>query len=175
MIDDPRQAIEVGRVIGHHQGIAAGIGIHGAGGTDQRPQGLQHLRGRLVLQCEDAGLGFAAHLALALAGDRGSIKFRVRLGQDEHHVIDFDGGIALHAQRGQDDFVGHLRRDRLRRCHLQGSLDARIYDDGLAADAAHGLDHRTDLGIDKVQGDFFGRSTRGEGGTTQQAGKACRI
>ena len=172
MLDDSRQPIKIRRIIGNHQRVAAGIGIHGAGRADQGAQCLQHLGSGLVLQGKDTGLRFAAYLVLALACDWRSIKLCIRLGQDKNHVIDFDRSEALHAQSRQNDLVGHFRRDRIRRSYLQGSLHSRIDNDGLAANAAHGLDHRTDFGIDKIQGDLFGGRAGHKCDVTQQAGEA---
>ncbi len=154
-VDDFVDAADVVGVIGNHQGVGIAVGHDAVGRGNQRAQHRQQLAGRLITQ----RINLSDDLVATGSGGRGSNGGGALLGigfrQNAHHPVALHGAEALQAQRRQQDLVGQLLGHRTGGHDVDIALDAGIENEILAADHAHGLHHRLDVGIDKIQGDLI--------------------
>ncbi|CAM5283918.1 hypothetical protein TMEC50S_00187 [Thauera mechernichensis] len=77
----------------------------------------------------------------------------IGLGNDLDHAFAFHRGKPLQAQRGQQDLVAEGTRHRSVGDDVELALDARINEEVLPGDLAHGMDNRIDLGILEIERD----------------------
>ncbi len=97
-----------------------------------------NLRGDLVaLDCRHFG--------------RTDLQLGIRLRHDLEEAIGRNHRISPQAQRGNQQAIRVFLVDRFFGDQVDGALDARIDDEGLVGVMADGLDHRFDIGADKIE------------------------
>ena len=75
---------------------------------------------------------------------------------DPHHPAGAHGGVAVHLQNGQEQFVQLIPRDRLAGYHLDLALDRGVHHDGGAGRLRHELDQFLDIGLLEVDREILG-------------------
>jgi hypothetical protein len=81
--DDLAQALQVGRVVGDHQRVVAGISGDGVVGRDQRAQHRHQVGRGFVAQAEDLGDDLVAARQLGAPNTHGAVlQFGIGLGHD---------------------------------------------------------------------------------------------
>ena len=154
--NDLGDALQIGRIVGDDQRIAADVGVDGVVGADQRPQHRHQIVGILVAQREDPRDDLVA--ADALAGDRvvdrdgAGLQLGVGLGHELEQPVAVHHRETQSAQRRQVAAVGVAHALRLLAVHGDGAAHPRVDQDRAVDHGREGTRHGLDVGVDEIHG-----------------------
>ncbi len=162
--------LQVVGVVGDDERVAARIGGDRVVRRDQRPQHVDELRRRLVLERDDLGDEPIAAGRDRPHRDRAALLLGVGLGHDLHHAVAFDDGESLQPQRREQRGVDEALRHRPRRNDVDAALDPRIDQEIASGDLGDRLDDRFDVRVDEIERDGIVGRARGrrEPGTERE-------
>ena len=164
---DPLDPPQIVGVIGNDQCVPGRNRGDAVVRRDQRPQHVDELGGRLVLERVDLGDQPVAACRDRPHRHRRRMLLGIRLGHDLGHAIAFDGCIALQPQRREQRRIHEAHGHRSRRNDVDDALDPRVEHEVAPGHFRNRLDHGFDIRIDEIERD---RLVCSAGGHRQKQG-----